>query len=308
MQVHPQLYSGTPWAGTFCTPGGYAAPLPGNPANSPYHGRASQAATRAKAKAAKKKLAEAQAASDAADAEAKASARMNHVPIYNNSPYTYPSTLYPAQPYGTPATVYSYLDPVTGAAMPYTPSAPPNIVLNNPVGCSVYGGGGTYTTPAPAYLGLSPVPPMYQELGEASEVPFNKWEAGKNGHLYDNRASPVSLNSITSKLDVNPILSHDAGFPLIMDLSLLREDISTLEEPGESWWDDAKSVRSQPACIPRVTRLRLVSPKAKYPIEVVNALGVTASRFGSCSVHFMLIVVSVHTGRRCDRQLVAKLP
>jgi hypothetical protein len=132
-------------------------------------------------------------------------------------------------------------------------------------------------TPAPVYAGLSPVSSISEELQEPEDIHVDKWEAARNGFLYDNRNSPVGLNSVYSALEVNPVLAHET-IPLIVDLSRGINEISTMEEPGQSWpVEDSEDILSQPATIPRVTKLRLLSPKTKYTIEVVSRTGVTVS-------------------------------
>jgi len=156
-------------------------------------------------------------------------------------------------------------------------SVPPNanLVLDGLQGCNVYVSPGAYT-PAPSYVGLSPAPMAYDELGPPDEAIVDKWAEGGSGFVYDNRKTPVELNSRHSSLNINPILSNDS-MSLLVDLSRRRGDITMRNDPGCRWEDedDADDIGAQPATLPRVTRLRLVSPKTRYSIEVTSAHGVT---------------------------------
>ena len=186
-----------------------------------------------------------------------------------------------AQPTYSP---YPYVPSCYGSQMASPAAA--NLILNSPQNCNVYPasapGYGVYAspymwTPVPSYVTLSPPAPPYMEPGSPSDIPTDRWENGKDGYLYDNRRSPVEVNSCHSVLEVHPILSNASDFPLIMDLCLRREDVTTIESPGIRWWssDDGRLVRSQPAVLPRVTRLRLGSTKMREFIDVVNPRGVT---------------------------------
>jgi len=116
-----------------------------------------------------------------------------------------------------------------------------------------------------------------EEPQEPEDILMEKWEAAGTGYLYDNRHSPVSLNSVCNILDVNPVLARET-MPLIVDLSRGSNEISTSEVTGQSlWFKDLQEVLSQPATIPRVTKLRLLSPKTKYTIELGVRTGVTVS-------------------------------
>lgn len=160
-------------------------------------------------------------------------------------------------------------------ASPYTLPIHPNIVYSPP---NPY----TYVIPPPytpvsVYAGLSPNSSISEELQEPEELHVDKWEAAREGFLYDNRDSPVGLNSVHSMLEVNPVLARGT-IPLIVDLSRGLNEISTIEEPGQTWSaEDSEDILSQPATIPRVTKLRLLSPKTKYTVEVVSRTGVTVS-------------------------------
>jgi hypothetical protein len=259
LPVYPPAYAAYPWAFPFLyTPVHHSTPLP---ARDRRVRSAKQAKDRARAKAKA-----AQARLDAAQAEAHRSPYLGH----------------PAYVYSTPGYTYSsHSDPMA------TPAAG-NVILNNPQNCNIYqspgpGHGALHMnspmmwTPTPSYVTLSPPAPPYMEPGKPDDIPTDKWENGKDGYLYDNRKSPVEVNSCHSVLEVHPILSHISDFSLIMDLCLRPEDITTIDSPGTRWWfsDEGETARSQPAVLPRVTRLRLGSTKTPGLVDVVNPHGVT---------------------------------
>lgn len=190
----------------------------------------------------------------------------------------------PPMYFGSPT---PYAQPFPAAA-PYTPghipmSVLPNgqVVLESPQNCNIYLTPGGYT-PAPSYVALSPSPVDYDELGPPDDIKFDKWAESGSSFVYDNRESPITLNSQHHVLEINPILARDS-IPLLVDLSRRKGDITMLSDPGARWRDDPSSeVGSQPATLPRVTRLRLVSPKTRNAIEVVSAKGVTVSPMFFC--------------------------
>lgn len=194
-------------------------------------------------------------------------------------------------PMGTPIAPPMYFASPTPYAQPfsamptYTPghthipmSVQPNgqVVLESPQNCNIYLTSGGYT-PTPSYVALSPSPVDYEELGPPDDITIDKWAESGSSFVYDNRESPITLNSQHHVLEINPILARDS-IPLLVDLSRRKGDITMLSDPGARWRDDPSSdVGSQPATLPRVTRLRLVSPKTRNTIEVVSAKGVTVS-------------------------------
>lgn len=200
---------------------------------------------------------------------------------------TYPSPL-PYYPYyviptpgpklgGLPSPSRSPRTFASPFASPYTLPVHPNVVFASP-NPHVWVVPPPYT-PAPVHAGLSPVSSLSEELQEhePEEPRVGKWEAARTGYLYDNKDSPVSLNSVHNVLDVNPVLTHGT-IPLIVDLSRRLDDITTSEVPGQPlWFENLQDVFSQPATVPRVTRLRLLSPKTKYTINIVARTGVTVS-------------------------------
>lgn len=197
---------------------------------------------------------------------------------------TYPP--YPAYVYATPG--YAHVPPPVSPVVSYdNPMAAGHVILNNPQNYNIYHTpgpgyvtlptGSPLVTPVPSYISLSPPAPPYMEPGTPGDIPMDKWENGKQGFLYDNRKSPVEVNSCHSVLEVHPVLSHGSDFPLIMDLCLRREDVTPVESQGTRWWlsDEGKTLRSQPAVLPRITRLRLGSSKLRHFVDVVNPRGVT---------------------------------
>jgi len=76
-----------------------------------------------------------------------------------------------------------------------------------------------------------------------------------------------------SQIAVHWILWHldDDSFPLLMDLSRRKRDITNVLT-STPWWD--VDVLSRPATRPAVLRLRLISPKA-LTIDIENDQGVT---------------------------------
>ncbi|KAF8339774.1 uncharacterized protein EI90DRAFT_2282360 [Cantharellus anzutake] len=107
--------------------------------------------------------------------------------------------------------------------------------------------------------------------------PKDKWTKAKaeTQTLYDTERKPQMLNSLRTALHVNPMLccSDGKGYPLIVDLSNSEKDIRSIVDPEVRWRDD--DVLNQPVTLPRVTRLRLISPKMSEPIEIVNRESVT---------------------------------
>lgn len=90
------------------------------------------------------------------------------------------------------------------------------------------------------------------------------------------------LVNVRLTLQINPILcaateENTNGPPLLMDFSRRIDDITTFDEPGTTWNDE--SVKSQPATLPRVTQLTIMSRKMKSPVAVTNRQGVTVSVF-----------------------------
>ncbi|KAF8340651.1 uncharacterized protein EI90DRAFT_2093216 [Cantharellus anzutake] len=139
-----------------------------------------------------------------------------------------------------------------------------------------------HIAPAPAYYNVSPPPPNPFSLTPestrmASQVQPNKWKTGKTSTLFQNERRPQELNSHRSTVHIHPMLSSVDGktYPLIVDLARRRKDITSIEEPGTRWEDE--EILSQPATLPRVTRLRLMSPKVMGPIQIVNRGGVTVN-------------------------------
>src|ERR1700733_13810937 len=204
--------------------------------------------------------------------------------------YLSPMPYYPHYFIPTPGPTLANLDPPIShspratklntpspSASPYSLPVYPNVVFASPSPYIAPYIVPAPFTPAPVYTGLSPLFSEPEEPQEPEDVFMDKWEAAGTGYLYDNRHSPVSLNSVHSTLDVNPILAHGT-MPLIVDLSRGFNEISASEIPGQSlWFKDLQDVLSQPATIPRVTKLRLLSPKTKYTIELAVRTGVTVS-------------------------------
>lgn len=174
-------------------------------------------------------------------------------------PFSTPGTPYPSSPY---------------MAMPmYSPSQP--FISTSPQGIDIHIGNSPYT--APTYHSLSPAPPVY-EFDDYAERPddieTDKWEEAKNGYCYDNRSNPVALNSVHSVLEVNPVIAN-GSIPLIMDLCRRKGNVCTVEDVCSSWWTESEKLRAQPATLPRVQKLRLVSSRLRDVITVMNTGGVT---------------------------------
>ena len=291
--VFPPVYTAYPWASPFVyTPVHRSASLPTG-SRRVHSAKQANGHARTKVKATRTRH-------DAAHAEAAARPTYLGCPTYA---YATPGYAYPSLA-ASPAV--SYRDPMA------TPVAG-NIILNNPQNCnfyqspelghgSLYGSPPTMWTAAPSYITLSPPAPPYMELGKPEDIPADKWENSKGGYLYDNRKSPVEVNSCHSVLDVHPILSHVSDFPLIVDLCLRPEDITMIDSPGTRWCfsEEGEAARSQPAVLPRVTRLRLGSTKMPRLINVMNPLGVTVS--SDCSQRF--ISHTFTSGRRRHQRVV----
>ena len=172
----------------------------------------------------------------------------------------------------------------------FVPTGPSTYMAPTPMHATPYPGGAYatpgYTTqywlppvPAPAYPSLSPPPPNFSIAPEstykAAEVKVDKWTTGKTSTLIQNERRPHDLNSQRSTVHIHPMLSSVDGktYPLIVDLARRRKDVTSIAEPGTRW-NDAE-ILSQPATLPRVTRLRLISPKVALPIEIISRGGVT---------------------------------
>lgn len=183
------------------------------------------------------------------------------------TPTCYPTTL----PYAIPATPYP--------SSPYMSmpmySSPLPFISTSPQGVDIHIGNSPYATPT--YHTLSPAPPLYDfddYTDRPDDIETDKWEEAKNGYCYDNRSDPVALNSVHSVLEVNPVIAN-GSIPLIMDLCRRKGDVCTMEQVCSSWWADNKKIRAQPATLPRVQKLRLVSSRFRDVITVMNAGGVT---------------------------------
>ena len=155
-----------------------------------------------------------------------------------------------------------------------------------------------HPVPTPSYPNLSPPPPAFSIAPESTckpaELKPDKWSAGKGSVLFENERRPHDLNSQRSTLHIHPMLSSVNGkfSPLIVDLARRRKDVTSIEEPGTRWNDT--EVLSQPATLPRVTRLRLISPKVGAPIDVIDRGGVTV-RYVVHAIESLIMLIS-HLG------------
>ncbi|KAF8340691.1 uncharacterized protein EI90DRAFT_3036499 [Cantharellus anzutake] len=68
------------------------------------------------------------------------------------------------------------------------------------------------------------------------------------------------------------LLSLDAQYPIVMDLSKRKRDLALVTDPDTPWWN--VNLLSKPATRPSVTKLKLVSPKT-MSITIENDQGVT---------------------------------
>ena len=152
----------------------------------------------------------------------------------------------------------------------------------------------------PAMAGV-PVPLShgYESTFEAKEKPMrgspDKWKTAKMRRLYDTERDPHTLDPQRTSLQTNPILccSNGESYPLVVDLSNKRKHVASVEKPDARWKDE--DVLDQPATLPRVTRLRLISPKTSEPIEITNRGGVTVG----CILSFAFQLLNLGLGQGC---------
>src|SRR5258708_4629782 len=123
-----------------------------------------------------------------------------------------------------------------------------------------------------------PSPHGHERTSEAEGEPKtsfpDKWMMAKSRRLYDTERDPHILDPQRTSIHINPMLCYSNGdsYPLVVDLSNRRKDVTSVK-PDARWKDE--DILNQPATLPRVTKLTLISPKTPEPIEIISRGGVT---------------------------------